>query len=129
MKLQLQWFWSIFCQQLDALKTKGYDKLKGTGKKELGKYKLDELITNLLLYRQTEKLLSDFIAGFYKTQVKKYGKIVIRFPKCPHPIIKRVGGEFNQYRTLSGRFKAVSQICNSSRVVSRMETDLHSSAG
>jgi DNA polymerase I-like protein with 3'-5' exonuclease and polymerase domains len=58
----------------------------------------------LLLYRQTEKLLSGFIAGFYKTQVKKYGKIAIRSPKCPHPIIKRVQGEFNQYRTLSGRF-------------------------
>lgn len=29
---------------------------------------------------------------------------MIRSPKCPHPIIKRVQGEFNQYRTLSGRF-------------------------
>jgi hypothetical protein len=55
-----------------ALKAKGYDKLEGTGKKELGRYKGDELITNLMLYRQAEKLLSGFIAGFYETQVKKW---------------------------------------------------------
>ena len=89
---------------LDALKAKGYDKLKGTGKQELGKYKGDELITNLVLYRQAEKLLSGFIAGFYKTQVKKNGAIEIDPPKYPHPITKRVHGEFNQYGALSGRF-------------------------
>jgi ribonuclease D len=36
---------------LEALKAKGYDKLDGTGKQELGRYKGDELITNLILYR------------------------------------------------------------------------------
>ena len=89
---------------LEALKAKGYDKLEGTGKKELGKYKGDEFITNLILYRQAEKLLSGFIAGFYETQVKKDGKIAIKSPRYPHPITKRVHGEFNQYGALSGRF-------------------------
>ena len=89
---------------LEALKAKGYDKLEGTGKKELGKYKGDELITNLILYRQAEKLLSGFVAGFYETQVKKDGKIEIKSPKYPHPVTKRVHGEFNQYGALSGRF-------------------------
>jgi DNA polymerase I-like protein with 3'-5' exonuclease and polymerase domains len=89
---------------LIALKAKGYDKLEGTGKKELGKYKQDELITNLILYRQAEKLLSGFIAGFYETRVKRDGKIEIKSPKYPHPITKRVHGEFNQYGALSGRF-------------------------
>jgi DNA polymerase I-like protein with 3'-5' exonuclease and polymerase domains len=89
---------------LETLKAKGYDKLEGTGKQELGKYKGDELITNLILYRQAEKLLSGFIAGFYETQVKKDGKIEIKSPKYPHPITKRVHGEFNQYGALSGIF-------------------------
>ena len=39
---------------LEAMKAKGYDKLEGTGKQELGKYKGDELITNMILYRQAE---------------------------------------------------------------------------
>jgi DNA polymerase-1 len=89
---------------LEALKAKGYDKLEGTGKQELGKYKGDELITNLILYRQAEKLLSGFTAGFYETQVQKNDKIEIEPPKYLHPITKRVHGEFNQYGALSGRF-------------------------
>ena len=89
---------------LEALKAKEYDKLEGTGKQELEKYKGDELITNLILYRSAEKLLSGFIAEFYETKVKKNGKIAIEPPKYPHPVTKRVHGEFNQYGALSGRF-------------------------
>ena len=58
----------------------------------------------MILYRQAEKLRCGFIAGFYETQIKKNGKIEIKSPKYPHPITKRVHGEFNQYGALSGRF-------------------------
>ena len=34
----------------------------------------------------------------------KNGKTEIEPPKYPHPITKRVHGEFNQYDALSGRF-------------------------
>ena len=89
---------------LEALKAKGYDKLKGTSKKELGKYKGDSLITTLLLYKQANTLITMYINGFYEREVKKRGKTVIEPPRFINPITKRVHGNFNQYGTLSGRF-------------------------
>lgn len=85
---------------LDALLAKGYNKLTGTGKKELAKYQGDSLITELQIFRKNEKLLSAFIKPILGFE-KEGEDIPSRFV---NPITGRVHADFQQYKALSGRF-------------------------
>jgi DNA polymerase I len=85
---------------LEALLAKGYDKLNGTGKKELAKYQGDSLIAEVQIYRKNEKLLSGFIRPILGYE-NKGEKVPSRFI---NPRTGRVHADFNQYGALSGRF-------------------------
>lgn len=85
---------------LEALLAKGYDKLNGTGKKELAKYQGDSLIAEVQIYRKNEKLLSGFIRPIlgYENEGEE---VPSRFVNT---LTGKVHADFNQYGALSGRF-------------------------
>lgn len=88
-------------QLLEALHKKGLKNLVGTGKQEMSKYQGNPIITDLKIWKGSEKLLSGFINPLlgYDRKTGKYGE-----SKFINPVTGRVHPSFNQCGARSGRF-------------------------
>jgi len=88
-------------QLLEALHRKGLKNMAGTGKQEMSKYQGNSIITDLKIWKGSEKLLSGFINPLlgYDRKTGKYEQ-----SKFINPVTGRVHPSFNQVGARSGRF-------------------------